>query len=58
MAIQKVIELFRQRQRGFLRKNTLKSYGEFLSRFEEQFTANEVALISAKEIVKFLDERT
>ena len=30
MTIQKAIKLFRQHQRGSLRKSTLKSYGKFL----------------------------
>ena len=58
MTIQKAIELFRQHQRGSLRKSTLKSYGKFLGQFEEQFANDEVAAISAEEIGKFLDERT
>jgi site-specific recombinase XerD len=58
MAIEKAIELFRQHQRGTLRKSTLKSYGKFLDQIEERFATDEVATISAEEISKFLDERT
>ncbi|MHB8883285.1 MAG: site-specific integrase [Thermodesulfovibrionales bacterium] len=58
MTIQKAIELFKQHQKGTLRKSTLKSYGKFLRQIEERFAADEVAAISAEEVGKFLDERT
>ncbi len=58
MTIQKSIELFRQHQKGSLRKSTLKSYGKFIGQFEERFGTYEVSTISSEEIGKFLDERT
>ena len=58
MIIQKAIELFKQHQKGSLRKSTMKRYGKFLGQIEERFAADEVASISAEEIGKFLDERT
>jgi site-specific recombinase XerD len=58
MTIPKAIELFRQHQKGSLRKSTLKSYGKFLGQIEQRFVTDEVATISSEDIGKFLDERT
>jgi hypothetical protein len=47
MVIQEVIELFRKHQKGTVKKSTLKSYGQFLERFQLRFSGYEVTSIFA-----------
>jgi integrase/recombinase XerD len=58
MTIQDAIELFKKHQSATVRKNTIKSYGKFLEKFEEHFSQQEVVSVSADDISKFLEEYT
>jgi integrase/recombinase XerD len=58
MIIQEAIELFREHQRGTVKKSTLKSYGKFLNHFRDRFLTSEVASVSTDQIGKFLEEAT
>ncbi len=58
MIIQEAIELFKEHQKGTVKKNTLKSYGKFLEQFREKFSASEVISVSADQIGRFLEETT
>ncbi len=58
MVIQEAIELFKEHQKGAVKKSTLKSYGKFLDRFLERFSACEVIAVSADQIGRFLEECT
>ncbi|HSA99985.1 MAG TPA: site-specific integrase, partial [Anaerolineales bacterium] len=56
--MQEAIELFKEHQKGTVKKSTLKSYGKFLDRFLKRFSACEVVSISADQIGRFLEECT
>jgi integrase/recombinase XerD len=56
MVIQDAIELFKEHQKGAVKKSTLKSYGKFLDQFQDRFSASEVLSVSADQIGKFLEE--
>jgi site-specific recombinase XerD len=58
MVIQEAIKLFKEHQKGAVKKSTLKSYGKFLDRFLERFSACEVISVSADQVGKFLEETT
>jgi len=58
MVIQEAIELFKEHQKGTVKKSTLKSYGTFMNRFLERFSACEVISVSADQIGKFLEACT
>jgi site-specific recombinase XerD len=58
MVIQEAIGLFKEHQKGTVKKSTLKSYGKFLDQFMERFSACEVISISADQIGRFLEECT
>jgi integrase/recombinase XerD len=58
MVIQEAIELFRDHQKGTVKKSTLKSYGKFLDHFQENFTDCEVVSVTADQLGKFLEECT
>jgi integrase len=58
MVIQEAIELFKEHQRGTVKKSTLKSYGKFLDHFRERYSAYEVVSVSADQIGRFLEETT
>jgi len=58
MVIQEAIELFKEHQRGTVKKSTLKSYGKFLDHFRERYSAYEVVSVSADQIGRFLEENT
>lgn len=58
MTIQEAIELFKKHQSVTVRKNTIKSYGKFLEKFDERFSQQEVVSVSADDISKFLEEYT
>jgi len=58
MVIQEAIELFKEHQRGTVKKSTLKSYGKFLGYFRERYSACEVVSVSADQIGRFLEEST
>ncbi len=58
MVIKEAIELFKEHQKGTVKKSTLKSYGKFLDRFIERFLGCEVISVSADQIGRFLEECT
>jgi integrase/recombinase XerD len=58
MVIQQAIELFKEHQKGTVKKSTLKSYGRFLEQFNQSFSTREVISVSADQIGRFLDECT
>jgi integrase/recombinase XerD len=58
MVMQEAIKLFKEHEKGAVKKSTLKSYGKFLDRFLERFSANEVVSVSADQIGRFLEECT
>lgn len=58
MVMQEAIELFKEHQKGAVKKSTLKSYGKFLDCFLERFSANEVISVTADQIGRFLEECT
>ena len=58
MVIQEAIELFKEHQRGTVKKSTLKSYRKFLDHFRERYSAYEVVSVSADQIGRFLEETT
>ncbi|MDA8175289.1 MAG: site-specific integrase, partial [Nitrospiraceae bacterium] len=58
MTIQKAIELFKEHQKGTVKKSTLKSYGKFLDKVEEMFAKHDVASVSTEDVSNFLDECT
>ena len=58
MVMQEAIKLFKEHQKGAVKRSTLKSYGKFLDRFLERFSANEVFSVSADQIGRFLEECT
>jgi integrase/recombinase XerD len=58
MVIQEAIKLFKDHQKGTVKKSTLKSYGKFLDQFRDRFSASEILSVSADQIGKFLEEAT
>lgn len=58
MVIQEAIKLFKEHQKGVVKKSTLKSYGKFLDRFLERFSDCEMISVQADQIGKFLEETT
>jgi integrase/recombinase XerD len=58
MVIQEAIELFKEHQKGTVKKSTLKSYCKFLEQFRDRFSASELLSVSADQIGKFLEEAT
>jgi site-specific recombinase XerD len=58
MTIQDAIEFFKKHQKSTVKKNTLKSYGKFLDKFQERFLGQEVVSVSADHIGEFLEEYT
>ncbi len=58
MTIQDAIELFKKHQKSTVKKNTLKSYGKFLDKFQESFLGQQVVSVSTEDIGKFLEEYT
>jgi integrase/recombinase XerD len=58
MVVQQAIELFKEHQKGTVKKSTLKSYGKFLEQFNQSFSTCEVISVSAEQIGRFLDECT
>ncbi len=58
MVIQQAMELFKEHQKGTVKKSTLKSYGKFLEHFNQSFSNFEVISVSADQIGRFLDECT
>ena len=58
MTIQDAIELFKKHQKSTVKRNTLKSYGKFLDKFQERFLGREVVSVSADDIGNFLEEYT
>jgi integrase len=58
MIIQEAIKLFKEHQKGAVKKSTLKSYGKFLDHFLERFSTCEVISVSADQVGKFLEETT
>ena len=58
MVIKEAIELFKEHQKGSVKKSTLKSYAKFLERFLEKFSTCEVISVTADQIGRFLEECT
>jgi integrase/recombinase XerD len=58
MVIQEAIELFKEHQKGTVKKSTLKSYRKFLDHFRDRFSASEILSVSADQVGKFLEEVT
>ncbi|MDA8156410.1 MAG: site-specific integrase [Actinomycetota bacterium] len=58
MTIQKAIELFKEHQKGTVKKSTLKSYGKFLDKFETMFAKHDVASVSTEDVSNYLEECT
>jgi len=58
MTIQQAIELFKQHQKGTVKKSTMKSYWRFLDRFQMRFPEDEVISVLPDNISRFLDECT
>jgi hypothetical protein len=55
MVIQEAIELFKEHQKGTVKKSTLKSCGKFLDLIQSRFSGVEVTAVSAEDIGKFLE---
>lgn len=55
MVIQEAIELFKEHQRGTVKKSTLKSYGKFMDHFRDRFSAFDVVSVTADQIGRFLE---
>jgi site-specific recombinase XerD len=58
MVIKEAIELFKEHQKGSVKKSTLKSYGKFMDCFLEKFSTCEVISVTADQIGRFLEEST
>ncbi|SPQ02019.1 Integrase/recombinase [Candidatus Sulfobium mesophilum] len=58
MVIKEAIELFKEHQKGSVKKSTLKSYGKFMDCFLEKFSTCEAISVTADQIGRFLEEST
>lgn len=58
MIIKEALELFRQHQKGNVKKNTLRSYGRFLKQLQVRFSDQPVESVSSDDICRFLEECT
>ena len=58
MTIREAVELFKQHQKGNVKKNTLRSYWKFLDHLQERFTEQQVVSVTPDDISSFLEECT
>jgi Phage integrase, N-terminal SAM-like domain len=58
MIIKEAVELFRQLQKGNVKKYTVKSYGNFLDQLQMRFSEPSVDSVSPDDIGRFLEECT
>ena len=58
MTIGEAVELFKQHQKGNVKKNTLRSYGRFLEQLQARFPEQQVVSVTPDDIGAFLEECT
>ncbi len=58
MTIREAVELFKQHQKGNVKKNTIRSYGGFLTQLQMSFSDQPVESVSSDDICRFLEECT
>ena len=58
MTIKEAVELFRQHQKGNVKKNTIRSYGRFLDQLQVKFSDQQFDSVSPDDISRFLEECT
>ncbi len=58
MIIKEAVELFRQHQKGNVKKNTIRSYGKFLDLLQARFSEKTVDSVSPDDISRFLEQCT
>lgn len=56
MIVQQAMKLFKQHQNSTLKKRTLKSYGQFMEKFQNKFSRCDVAKVTPDRMIcKFLE---
>jgi integrase/recombinase XerD len=58
MTIKEAVELFKQHQKGNVKKNTMRSYGRFLDQLQEKLSEQHFDSVSPDDICRFLEECT